>query len=324
MQKQATMMADAHQAFKTGELLVKEGLIHPDDVGTALAIQEKRHASVSLNKSRYIGMILCDLNLITPIDNFVVLHKYNKLVTLSSAMVEKKLVTLEQMQSLEQQSLREDIPLISLLLKTQTVSLQGLQQILFNLFHIPFKSISDFIFNEKQRPVLTQILDRHASKENGIIPLVHKDNTVLFGLTAPENLLLIHQMNREFPQYRFKALFIPFSGFTWFHDIIYPVPDEAGPPLHRPEPPDVSLMLSFKMKIQDPRADGKAIQALYNRYETLRTLLGHAKKGDRQKEFKQFIRQVHQRMAGAGRHTTVEFSFQKQAGNLVILAELKE
>ena len=87
MQGLSGMKTENDQAYKTGELLVKEGLIHPDDVQTALAIQEKRAASVSLNQTRLLGMILCDLNLITPIDNYAVLHKYNKLVSLPAALV---------------------------------------------------------------------------------------------------------------------------------------------------------------------------------------------------------------------------------------------
>ncbi len=328
MQGPATMMTDKNQGYKTGELLVKEGLICDEDVSTALAIQEKRAASVSLNKKRYLGMILCDLNLITPIDNYVVLHKHNKLISLSTALVQKQVVTLDQMQSIEAQSLREDLPLISLLMKGNTVSLQTLQQVLFDLFHIPFRSISDFIFNEKDRPLLGKVIDRQASKEGGIIPLVLKDNTILFGVTAPENLLLIHELNRQFPQYRFKALFIPFSGFTWFHDIVYNGQTIEHPPkapaADKEIQPDLSLLMAYKARVSDPEVQWLAVQNLYSQYETLRTLLGHFQKGDRQKAFSRFIQDAHDRIVQTGGIGLVEFSFKKQGRDVVIMATPKE
>ncbi len=349
MQGLATMMGDSSQAYKTGELLVKEGLIHQDDIGTALSIQEKRNESVTLNKGRFIGMILCDLNLITPIDNYVVLHKNNKLITLSTALVQKEILTLEQMHTIEAQSLREDLPLISLLLKTNTVPMQVMQQVLFDLFHIPFRSISDFIFDESQQSLLEQIIDSRMAKENGVIPLVLKDNTVLFGMTAPENLLLIHQLNSQFPQYRFKALFIPFSGFSWFQEIIYKtqksepekqdnteiqtpvIPSDmsesaepAGAPIGYEKQVDLSLLLGHKAVIFDPKDQWSTIQTFHNRYEMLRTLLGHPETSDRQSEFTNFIQQAHQKITSGGQHPDVEFSFKKQGQDVIILARPKE
>ncbi|MCF6248100.1 MAG: hypothetical protein L3J69_12165 [Desulfobacula sp.] len=336
------MRGDSSQAYKTGELLVREGLIHQEDIGTALAIQEKRNASVTLNKTRFIGMILCDLNLITPVDNYTVLHKNNKLITLSSALVQKEIISLEKMQTIEAQSLREDLPLISLLLKTDVVTMQVMQQVLFDLFHIPFRSISDFIFDDDHQPLLLQIIDSRMAKENGIIPLVLKDNTVLFGITAPENLLLIHQLNQQFPQYRFKALFIPFSGFSWFHEIIYKIskqekqnsdthatrgrevfPDTAVTKGYEKQV-DLSLLLGHKAAIFDPKDQWSTIQTFYNRYEMLRTMLGHPETGDRQSEFTSFIQQAHKKITSEGQNPDVEFSFQKQGRDVIILARPKE
>lgn len=315
------METQSYQSYKTGELLVKEGLIHPDDVETALAIQEKRKASVSLNKSRLLGMILCDLNLITPIDNYVVLHRYNKLISLPAGLVQKGEISLERMRAAEAASLRQDLPLISLLLKTNTISTPVMQQILFDLFHIPFRSISDFIFNEKDRPVLEGIMDRQVSKENRIIPLVLKQNTLLFGITAPENLLLIHQLNQQFPQYRFKALFIAFSGFSWFHDIIYQ--GRAGAPPEKKQP-DLSLLLAYKTIVNDPEKEKSAIHNLYHHYETLRRLLGHNNEGDRKDDFARFIQQAHEMIENEVKRSRIEFSFKKQGERVTILATPQE
>ena len=283
-----------YQSMRTGELLVKEGLISQEDLATALTIQEKRKSSAVTEKSRHLGMILCDLNLITPIENYVILHNNNKLITLSKALVEKRMISLEQMQSLEAQSLREDLPLISLLLKTSRVSMPVMQQLLFELFHIPFRSISDFVFNIDDRITLTGIMNRQMSMENGIIPMVCKDETILFGLTAPENLLLVHQLSQKFPQYRFKVIFIPYSGFSWFHDIIYTSGNDENEAT--PKQPDLTYLLKTRILISDPVKDTSLISNFYHQYEAIRTLLGYSDAGDRKNEFIQFIDQAFRRI----------------------------
>lgn len=316
-------------SFKTGELLVREGLIHRDDIETALGIQEKRNAAVTLKKSRYLGMILCDLNLITPMDNYIVLHKHGKLVTLSSALVHQKKITRDRIQEVEAESLRTDMPLISLLIKKSLVSMPDMQQQLYDLFHIPFRSISDFVFNEKDRPILTQILNKETSEENGIIPMVIKDNTILFGMTAPENLLLIHHLNRRYPQYRFKSLFIPYSGFKWFHEIVY----KAHPAFlslaesekeDEKKPVDLSLLFNFSAAVSHPEEDRKVIQTLYRQYEMLRQHLGHPQEENREDDFFDFIRESFARLSENYGSRTYDFSFQKKGDDVILQAKPKE
>lgn len=315
------MKTETTSGHRAGEILVAEGLIHPDDVHTALAIQKKQAASVSLNKSRLLGMILCDLNLITPIDNYAVLHKHNKLVSLPTALVQRREISPEKMQAIEMQSLREDEPLISLLLKTNAVSMQTLQQVLFDLFHIPFRSISDFIFNEDDRIQIVKILDKQMSMQNGIIPMVLKENTVLFGITAPENLMLIQKLNRRFPQYRFKVLFIMKSGFSWFHDIIYAGQRSANLEEPKEVQPDISLLLGYKTIVNDPRDDKAAIKTLYHQYETLRKLLGNDETFDRRDAFKQFIGYAHERITKKTDTRRIEFSFKSRGRDVLIVAK---
>lgn len=113
MQHQKNKISKMVEPLTTGELLVKEGLIRLDDIHLALSIQEKRQESLSLKKSRLLGMILCDLNLITPVDNYYVLHKYNKLMSMQSAMVTKKMLSREVVLRAQNESQQQDIPFIT-------------------------------------------------------------------------------------------------------------------------------------------------------------------------------------------------------------------
>lgn len=306
------------EPLKTGELLVKEGLIRLDDIQLALSIQEKRQASLSLKKSRLLGMILCDLNLITPLDNYAVLHKYNKIKSIQETLISETILSREMVAQIENQAREQDIPLISVLSKTGIVSTTGIQKLLFDLFHIPFRSISDFTFNEKNSAGLVHVLDKPTSWENRILPLVLKGNTLLFGLTDPENILFLRHLNNRFPQYRFKALFIPFSEFAKGYEILYESGGEAAPPEEKPV--DLSLLLGVKITIKNPEQEIQAIQTLYERYELLRQLTGNPKRGNLEREFSVFINQIHKKITREYKSQQIEFSLKKENHDVKVVA----
>jgi len=311
-------MPKPDEQLKTGEILIKEGLVRQEDVDMVLTMQEKQQASPGLKKNRLFGMILCDLNLITPLDNYYILNKYQKLKTLESALISKAVFSEEAIVHELEQSKKQDIPFISHLLKTGHVSTSKMQKILFGLFHIPFRSIADFIFNEKDRAQLTQVMDRQRSAEQRIIPLVVKDNTILFGITDPENILVIRQLNEQFPQYRFKTLFIPYSGFVWFSKIIYQGShDEKN---LQDKPVDLSLLLNFKTLIKDPEVERKSVWILYERYELLRRLIGKNRRGNFQDEFNLFIQKTHKQICVKYQVDHIEYSLKKEGGNVSVVA----
>lgn len=318
MQIQKNRIPKMVEPLKTGDLLVQEGLIHHNDIDMALSIQAKQQDAVSLKKNRLLGMILCDLNLITPMDNYYVLHKYNKLMSIQSALVSKQIISRELVLKAEKESEQQNIPFISVLLKKQFVSMSELQKLLFDLFHIPFRSISNFIFNEKDRNKLVEVMDKFQSFKTGIIPMVLKDNTVLFGITDPENLLLLRKLNNQYPQYRFKALFIPFSGFSWFYEIIYEDCRKKEP--SRVKPLDLSFLLGFKASVKNPGQEKEIIQTLYERYELLRQLTGKPKRASLQNEFYEFIVQTHGDITKEYKSQIIEFSLNKDDKNVNIMA----
>jgi hypothetical protein len=304
--------------LKTGELLVKEGLICLKDVDMALSIQKKRPDSVSIKKNRLLGMILCDLNLVTPVDNYYILHKYKKIMSIQSALVSTHKISKEVVSRTWNESQQQGIPFISFLLKTGLVSTGGMQALLFDLFHIPFRSISDFIFNEKNREELISVLNNEQSHKTGIIPMVLKDNTILFGITDPDNIVFIRQLNDLYPQYRFKTLFIPFSGFSWFHEIIYDTRREETAP--EKEPLDLSLLLSFRTSVKSPEKEKESIQILYKRYERLRQLIGKPKRETLQDEFYKFIIQTHKSITREYKSHSIEFSLKKEDRDVKLMA----
>jgi len=307
---------------KIGALLVDEGLVNPEDVQRVLSIQKKKSESPGSNKSRLFGMILCDLNLITPTDNYCVLEKHGKLVTLQDFLIQQQILPKSSVEKTWNRSIEMNIPFMSLLLDEKLISKSKLQQIVFDLFYIPFRSISDIIFDAAVRPTLSLIINKEMAREHRVIPLIFKGNTLVCGITDPDNLVFIRNVNNQFPQYRFKPLFIPFSGFTWFYKMLYEEAWAAKKEVQKPV--DLSLLLSFCVTITDPGGQVQAIASLYKRYEWVRQLLGYPAKGDRAKRFQTFVAQSHERITREYACTAVEFSLKNDPTQLQIMAYPKD
>jgi len=303
---------------KTGELLVDEGLVHRDDVNRVLAIQKKNKASLSRNKSRLFGMILCDLNLITPIDNYCVLKNHGKIMSIQDFLIQKKIASPSAIEKVQAKSIELDIPFMSLLLEEGILAKTRLQQIVFDLFHIPFRSISDIVFDEKTKISLSFIIKQKQAQEHKIIPLALKENTFLCGITDPDNLIFIRALNQEFPQYRFKTLFIPFSGFIWFYKVLYEEAWASEKGLKKSV--DLSLLLKFFITISDPLEEKNIILSLYKRYELVRSLISLPAQGDRADMFQTFIEEKYEKIRQEYQCSSIEFSLKNKKNQLRIMA----
>lgn len=303
--------------LKSGELLVKEGFVRMNDIEHALSLQSQERDDSSVAKHRLIGMILCDLNLMTPVDTFFALHKYNKIQSLDTALVASGMVAPEKMATLQKLAAEKGLPLISFLLKTGQVETSDMQKMLYDLYHVPFKSIKDIHLSHRDRIEMTRILEPATAGEKQVVPLMIKDHTILFGITSPDNMLLIHELSERFPQYRFNVVFIPFWGFSRFSRVIYDLPSLSS---DSQKPLDLSLLLTFRAKIEDPLKETALIHKLYHRYEQLLHLSGKRKRENRMNDFYHFIRLSHEKICKEFQCGSVEFSLKKADNGVKLIA----
>lgn len=339
--------------LKTGELLVKEGLIRLSDIDTVLDIQKGKTQRLSMNKIKLFGSILCSLNLITPQDNYYVLDKYSKVKSFQMVLIEKGLMTKDQVIKMDQAFRQEGTSFISHLMASGTIGLPDIQQMLFDLFHIPFRPEPDLDVQAQNREQLGQVLDETKAGQLGIIPLEIKERSILFGITEPDNIKSIRKFNEKYPQYRFHMVFIPYAVYQQYFDWIHhdaPLPEIPTAPveptmpkpiiLEESEPPrpilsidpvmpeesgaanhlDLTFLLKFKTEIQNPAAEKKAVKTLYERYEQLRKLSGHPKREDHFTLFNEFIIQSHDKIVQTYQRDNIEFSLKKEGAHVTIIA----
>lgn len=313
-------MTQPDSGRKAGDVLVEEGLISPEDVNQALAIQKRNRTALTGNRDRLFGMVLCDQSLVTPMDNYCALDKHGKLMSVGEYLVRKNILSGSGFDRLEARAREEDTPLISFMMDKGVVAKSLLQQILFDLFHIPLRSVSDIVFEKGNQNLLASVIPRAEADQHRCIPLQLNGSSLLVGITDPSNLLFLRGLDQAFPQYRFTPVFIPFSGFTWFYRLLYGRDPEEGGATKKPA--DLSRPVKSSIVVADPGSEREKIWALFDRYETLRRRdQGQAVRDpERQEQFLAFIRHHHGRIVRRSGCRRVRFSLRQEGGRILVMA----
>ena len=323
-----------YKGMKTGSILEDKGLIHSNDIDRVLAIQANDTDDKSGKNRRLFGSILCDLNLLTPVETYQVLKKNNKLISLQDRLVSQNLLPATRVAQLADRSAETGMPFLGLLLEENQVPRPVIQQMLLDLFRIPLRSISDIVFSEKKRKTLSSIIPADQAYRHQIIPLVLKEETLLCAITDPDTLCFIAELDKKFPQYRFTPVFVSFSGFSWFFKILYQksfdprktaenAQDQPAEHTQDKSAEKIRNLLpvpDFSVKISDPAREKDKIIQLYETYEQTRQQMGCTAQPGRKPAFLQFIQKQHQAVIETYCCRAVVFSFEKQRDRIMILA----
>lgn len=307
--------------LKTGEILAREGLISQEDVDRVLAIQKRGKESSLWDSRRLFGMILCDLNLITPLDNYWVLHKYKKLVSMDQALVKGGKVTAKALALAHQDAKASDTSLFTALLNQGAVTVIELQELVYDLYRIPYRPLQEFRFNPARTEELSAIVEKRLALRHRMIPLVLQEEVILVGIIEPDALLAMKKLSTRFPLLRFKAVFIPYSGFKTLFNQLYGQGDQ---PVSQQRSPDLSLLLNFRITITDPEHEREKILSLYKRYETVRTLTRGSHCTSRSQAFHDFIIGEHKKLRDRYRVTQVVYFLKKQGQDPIVVAVPKD
>lgn len=328
MQPTTDLPPDKAAGFpKSGELFIQEGLVRPEDVERALEIQKNSRQAMVGSRQRLLGMILCSLNLITPVDCYTVLRRGGRLVTLDEFLTSSESIPKNKLKTAITLAREQQTPLLEPLLVSKTVSLPELQALTFGLFHIPFRFIRNFQFTAETRD-LTAVIPKADARKYGMIPLVIRESTLLIGLADPEALLGAAVVNASAVHLRLKFVFIPWSDFLSSYETLYHEKHPCGTEKTVPRntlpgpggPPDLSLLFSFKAGISDPELETEAVRKLYNRYEVLRKLTGSPARPDCFERFREFIIHEHRSISDQIVCSSIDYMLRQEKSGVGIIA----
>ena len=290
---------------RTGQLLSDAGFITSKNIKQVLSIQKKREQSLSNKPNRLFGMILCDLNLITPVDLYSVLHENNKIYTMETSLVCNEKIPQKQIHIFKNEAARGIYSFFDLILKYKILCTSNLQQRIFELYHIPYRHVDRFNYDQTDKKELLELLDKNISFENHTVPMIKKNSSLIVGITRPQTLLFIRKLNFNIPHYRLIPVFIPLPHCKALYRKLYGVSTDKGFPLEEKKTirynsksvkeqdlnKEPDIFFKFKTTLSDPDKEESLISDLYLKYEMLRQLSGEEKRPNRRAYFRSFIRE---------------------------------
>ena len=288
---------------KTGMLLKEAGFITSEDVKRVLSVQKKKEETLADKPGHLFGMILCDLNLITPVDLYFVLADNKKVYTMEMSLVGHERLSHNQINLMFNAQKKGVYSFFDLVLKHGIMSLSCLQQRIFELYHIPYRRVSRFSYDQDEKKALAALLDQTISAQNLVIPMIRKNSSIILGITSPESLIFVRELNIKLPHYRIIPVFIPLPHFkslfeklynSFASDLFFPqlplIPEYYAPDKGEGKH-ESHLLFRYKTILCNPEDDHLLISELYSKYEILRRLSGNGQRVNRLASFNVFIRE---------------------------------
>jgi len=244
-------------------LLVSEGLARKVDIDAALEIQQGEspdnrsgglrdqsegirktpdgcpgvpHSSPSGDDSkseRTIGRILCDLNLVSPIDLGRVLKKYQKQLRLGEILLREGSINANQLEDALYEQQTQLQPLGYILIRKGWIDMDRLYSALSVQYNIPYKRFQRFRYTEQQKHELSRVVGKNFVQENLILPVLMEGAKLTLAVYMPEKMMCIHELRRIYVYRRMDCVLIRPDVFQDLFTQLYGAPialDAAGFP----------------------------------------------------------------------------------------------
>ncbi len=329
--------------MKTGKILVEAGLVTSKDIKHALAIQEKRKksfftGSYSNEPVRLLGTILCDMNLITPVDLYSILHENNKIYTMEKLLVDNEKIPRGKTDLLMEEQKRGVYSFFDLIEKYNILSVNRLQQRVFELYRIPYRHVNRFAYDKNDKEKLVSLLNKDVAYNKRAIPMIRKKNSFIMGITAPETLVFIYNLNFKLPNYRIIPVFIPMQHFKSLYRKLYNIsfPDFCASlnaqsdakadksiimPVSQTEKNAPVLFFKYKTMISNPEKEKHLILDLYSKYELLRQLTGKDARLNQFSSFMVFIGENFKLLTNCRSYSKLEITLSGDSDGVHLIAK---
>ncbi len=197
-----------YEHINSGELTdqaLKMGLLGQGDI---------EFAQKASKAPRSFGEICCDLRLITPLDLYYVLGKYDKQIKFGEILVQLGYLDNDQMnRALEAQKKSNEF-LGSILVQQNLITQEQCQEALSRQANIPFDALPNFSYDEYSRVSLRQVISGRYAKKNLLLPVSLKGHDLKLALTQPDAVNGARELGRLYNQLNIHCVLITKKRFA--------------------------------------------------------------------------------------------------------------
>lgn len=214
--------------IRIGEILLEHKLITEQQLKEALSLQKAfpGHA---------LGQLLCKLGYVKESDLSYILETTGKRLKLADVVIQKHLVTTEQLARAQKVSEQERLPLEKSLLKLGFLDEVQVAQALASEYDLPFVHLDELNIE----PDLVRFINATYAQRQKVVPISRIGNTLTLAMAAPLRQKELHDLEGTFG-HRLIPVIAPESEIIRAQQRLYKVSpvQTAVPDLEMPELPD--------------------------------------------------------------------------------------
>lgn len=190
----------------------------------SITADDVSHATKICKGLRNFGDICCEQNLITPLDLYYILLKYNKQTKFGEILIRLGYVdqvTLQQ--ALAEQQKTKGL-LGNILVAKQLITREQCQEALSIQANIPYAPLSDFSYDEFSQQALRLVVSPRYAEKNLIIPLhLVNNNKLTLALMQPKAINASRELANVYKQFEISCIL---TTEQRFRDLFYELYEE--------------------------------------------------------------------------------------------------
>jgi hypothetical protein len=265
------------------KLAIKSNLIRERDLEAVLKLKTFRKSACE---------ILYEGNLITLSELNHVFRKFSRELKLGQILCQQELATEEQIQEVLAEQAAGSQSLGKILLKKRWIAIEQLYFALSIQYNTPFQKLDGYVYYEKQKVALRNIVGQRYAFENQILPLFQIGNSLTLAVSNPANIWGMQGLKSQYPNLQITCVLITDEKFEQLYAILYgellTARNSDSKTAPEPAPPDKTVMIS------DPNAQKALIKKLYEGYRYYQRTVGASPMDAEESWFYDFIEETYQ------------------------------
>lgn len=269
--------------IRVAKLAIKINLIRERDLEAALKLKTYKKSTCE---------ILYEENLITLTELNHVFRKFNRELKLGQILCQQELLTEAQIQEALADQAASSHSLGKILLKKRWIAIEQLYFAISIQYNTPFQKLEGYVYYEKQKVALRNIVGQRYAFENQILPLFQMGNNLTLAVSNPANIWGMQGLKSQYPNLQMACVLITDEKFEQLYAILYGelLSARNGDFKTAPEPAatDETVMIS------DPNSQKMHIKKLFEEYRNFQRTVGASPMDEEESWFFEFIEESYQ------------------------------
>ncbi|MFH0728252.1 MAG: hypothetical protein V2B19_18170 [Pseudomonadota bacterium] len=295
--------------IRVAKLAIKINLIREKDLEAALKLKTYRKSTCE---------ILYEGNLITLTELNHVFRKFNRELKLGQILCQQELVTEAQIQEALGDQAASSHSLGKILLKKKWIAIEQLYFAISIQYNTPFQKLDGYVYYEKQKVALRNIVGQRYAFENQILPLFQIGNNLTLAVSNPANIWGMQGLKSRYPDLQMACVLITDEKFEQLYAILYGelLSARKGDSKTGQErvSPDEMVM------IRDPNTQQLLIKKLYEDYRYHQRTVGASPGNEEESWFYDFIEESYQTICQEFGCRQVLYRFEAKENHTRLLA----